>query len=63
MEDLLTAAQVGKKLSIKTRTIYEWVRCGLIPHVKLGRLVRFRQDEVEKWLDGLKNGGKDGDQG
>ena len=54
-EPLLTAAQLAPKLAVKTSTLYEWVRMGYIPCIRLGTgkkkpLVRFSQFRVQEWL-------------
>jgi len=38
-------------LSVKQKTIYDWIHKGYIPFVKLGRLVRFDENEIKKWLE------------
>ncbi|MCP4685728.1 MAG: helix-turn-helix domain-containing protein [bacterium] len=32
-------------------TIYQWTHQGYIPHVKLGKLVRFREKKVLEWIE------------
>lgn len=51
MEKLLTAKQVSDLLEVHISTVYEWVSRGLIPCVKLGRLLRFKKQEVFRWVD------------
>lgn len=50
MEKLLTIDELAKVLSVKKSTIYQWVHLGLIPHIKVGRLLRFKEENIEKWL-------------
>jgi len=50
MEKLLTIDELAKVLSVKKSTIYQWVHMGLIPHIKVGRLLRFREEDIQKWL-------------
>lgn len=50
MKSLLTTDQLAQHLNIKESTIYNWTHIGYIPHIKLGRLVRFDMDRVAKWL-------------
>jgi len=50
MDKLLTIDELAEVLSAKKSTIYQWVHLGLIPHVKVGRLLRFREEDIEKWL-------------
>ena len=58
MNRLLTPDEIAEKLGVKTSTIYQWTHQGYIPHVKLGRFVRFRETEVQGWLDKRVNVGK-----
>ncbi len=51
MEKLLTAKQVSELLEVKISTIYDWVYRDLIPYVKLGRLIRFKKQELFRWVD------------
>jgi excisionase family DNA binding protein len=46
MVSLMTASDVAQCLQVKPRTIYEWAERGMIPCVKLGRLIRFRPEDV-----------------
>ena len=50
MEPLLNSAEVAEWLNVAESTIRKWVHYGFIPHVKLGRAVRFIREDVEKWL-------------
>jgi len=47
---LLTVPQLAEQLQIKAATLYTWAEQGSIPHLKLGRLLRFDPDEIEAWL-------------
>ncbi len=51
MERLMTAKQVSELIEVKPSTIYQWVHLGLIPHVKLGKCVRFKKAELFRWID------------
>jgi excisionase family DNA binding protein len=50
MEKLLDTPGLADWLCIKPSTIRKWVHYGYIPHVKLGRCVRFVKEDIEKWL-------------
>lgn len=41
-------------LSVKPKTIYDWISENKIPHFKLGKLVRFDEHEILKWLKNKK---------
>lgn len=47
---LVDISEFSEKLNIKKKTIYDWVHKGLIPYIKLGRLVRFDPDDIDRWL-------------
>ncbi len=53
-EKLLTPAQVAERLQITERTVYEWIRGGKVTALKLGRLWRIRQDDLEAFLEGAR---------
>lgn len=53
MTKLLTPQQVADQLGVKLATIYCWTHLRKIPHVKLGRLLRFRESEIEQWISSL----------
>ena len=52
---LLTISEVAAYLSIKEKTIYAKVEAGEIPHYRIGRLVRFRLDEIDAWLEDCRS--------
>lgn len=58
MEPLLTPDQIAAKLGIKLSTVYQWTHQGFIPHIKLGKLVRFREPDIVKWLEGRAHAGR-----
>ena len=53
-EKLLTPTQVAERLQITERTVYEWIRGGKLTALKLGRLWRIRQDDLEAFLEGAR---------
>ena len=57
MEKLvLEIKDVSEMLGVSVSTLYKWVSEKKIPCHKVGSLVKFRQSEIEKWLDGNKIG-------
>ena len=48
---LLTVQEVSQLLHIKAATLYAWAAQGKIPSLKLHGLLRFRQDEIDQWLE------------
>jgi predicted DNA-binding transcriptional regulator AlpA len=62
VERLLTAAQLGEKLGMSTRWVLTEFEEGRLPGFKMndtprGRL-RFRESEVERWLESRRRGPK-----
>jgi excisionase family DNA binding protein len=47
---LIDIQTLSTLLSIKPKTIYDWVHKNQIPYVKIGRLVRFDENEIKRWL-------------
>jgi len=52
---LLTIEELSAYLGIKVKTLYGKVESGDIPHYRIGRLIRFRLDEINAWLEGCRN--------
>lgn len=51
MTTLLTAADVATVLSVSARTVQRLAAARLLPRVKVGRSVRFRESDVEHYID------------
>ncbi|NBV24187.1 MAG: DNA-binding protein [Proteobacteria bacterium] len=47
---LLTKAQLAPRLQIKPRTLDAWMAAGLVPYLKIGRVVRFDWPAVQARL-------------
>lgn len=57
MSTLLTIQQLSDYLSIKRSTLYAWVEQGFIPHYKMNRLIRFKKEEIDAWLEKMEKRG------
>ena len=51
MKRLLTFNETRELLGIKPSTLYAWVNMRKIRHIKLGRLLKFRQDDIEEFIE------------
>lgn len=51
VNNLLDKPQLGELLHVSVKTLDKWVCDREIPFVKVGRLVRFRPEEIDAWLD------------
>jgi excisionase family DNA binding protein len=56
-ERLVDAAELAQTLGVPKSWVLAEARADRIPHLRLGRYVRFRESSVLEWLDGLENGG------
>jgi excisionase family DNA binding protein len=54
---LLTVDEVAAMIGMGRDWVYAEARAGRIPHVKLGRYVKFRAEAVEAWLREIERGG------
>lgn len=54
-ERLLTAGEVAALLQVTRSWVYEQTRRNRMPHVRLGRYVRYRRSAVEAWIAGLES--------
>jgi len=54
MMKLLTPEELGQILHVKVSTIYQWTHMGLIPFLKIGKLIRFKEDDIKEWISKKK---------
>jgi excisionase family DNA binding protein len=57
---LLNVREVADFLRVNATTVYTWARQGQLPAIKVGRSWRFRQSDLEMWLDKNRQGGQTG---
>ena len=59
MEDRwLSVDEIAAYLGIKRDTVYRWISKRNMPGHKIGRLWKFRKEEVDVWM---RSGGSQGD--
>jgi excisionase family DNA binding protein len=61
-EALMDIKQVAAYLQINEATAYNWAQSGKLPGIKIGRIWRFRPEDIEAWLDQNMSGAKPGEQ-
>ena len=54
---LLTPQQAAEALAISPRKLWGMTASGEIPHIRLGRCVRYPVDDLQRWIDDQKKGG------
>lgn len=50
----VSAKKISEIFGIDEKTFYSWARNRKIPSYKVGRLVRFKEEEVRAWIEGCK---------
>lgn len=51
IEKLLSPDQVCEILGIKKSTLYYWTANEMIPFLKIWGVLRFRRNDIKKWLE------------
>lgn len=59
-EQLLTDLEACEYLRIRNRQLYAWRMQGLIPFIRIGRAIRYRQRDLDAALDALTLGATSG---
>lgn len=50
----LTVPELAKYLKVSKETVYRWLESKTVPCYRLGKLWRFKRDEIDQWV--IKNG-------
>lgn len=50
MERLHDVPEVAAILRVRPSTIYTWTRHGQLPHIRVGRLIRFTSEQITEFL-------------
>ena len=50
-EPLLNADEAAQLLHVPRSTLYEWVRSRQLPHMRVGRSLRFTRVHLARWVD------------
>lgn len=53
---LLTAKQAAELLNVPASWLYQEARANRIPHIRLGRYVRFEEDQLRAWWQARRKG-------
>jgi excisionase family DNA binding protein len=60
-KSLWSVDEVRQYLNIKKSTVYALAQSGSIPFYRLGRLIRFKPDDVQAWVEGRRSDNVDED--
>jgi len=50
-ERLLSVGEICKYFGISRDTVYKWIETKGLPAYRLGRLWKFKQKDVDEWLE------------
>ena len=54
---LLTPQQAAETLAISPRKLWAMTASGEIPHLRIGRSVRYPAADLQRWIESKKTGG------
>lgn len=52
---LLTTKQVASKLGVHYKLVLRWVRNLGLPSYRFGKEFRYREDEIDQWIEKFKH--------
>ena len=57
-EPLMTRPEVARYMSVSERTIWALTTSGALKHIRIGRAVRYRRADVDRFLERHTRGGR-----
>jgi excisionase family DNA binding protein len=57
LKEFLTIGELSEYLNLKRSNLYTMVENGELPHYRIGRLIRFKKDEVNQWMEAHRREG------
>lgn len=48
---LMTVQELSAYLRVTQSTIYHWTHENFVPHFKVGDTIKFKESEIDKWLE------------
>jgi len=58
MTKMLTPSEIAERLNIHPNTVRDYLKAGILPAVKLGRVWRVEEEDLNNWLEKRKTGVK-----
>ena len=52
--EYLKIEDISAHLSMSIKTLYAMVESGSIPHYRIGRLIRFKKEDIDLWMEAKK---------
>jgi nitrogen PTS system EIIA component len=57
-DEYMKMPEVAEMLKMSTSKVYDYAKRGIIPSVRIGRSVRTKRSDLEKWLEERKEDGQ-----
>lgn len=57
-QPLLTPQQTARLLSISPRKLWSLTHEGRLPHLRIGRCIRYSREDLQRWLANERRGGE-----
>lgn len=57
-DNILTLKQVGDRLQVSESWLYRKVKAGILPHIKIGGVIRVAERDLDNWIKGHTIAGK-----
>lgn len=48
---LMNVEQVAERLGVNAKRIYYYCERGFLPHIRIGRQIKFSSDQIDHWLE------------
>ncbi|MCK5125564.1 MAG: helix-turn-helix domain-containing protein [candidate division Zixibacteria bacterium] len=55
IDSLWTISDVATFCQVKESVVRYWINNSNLPYIKLGKFIRFQQEDVRTWVDGRKS--------
>ncbi len=49
-ETWLKAKQVAEKIGVSSSWVLRKAKAGIVPHIRIGGVIRFSENEIENWM-------------
>lgn len=59
ISDIMTIRDVADYLRLSEATIYQMARAGRIPALRMGRIWRFKKENIDHWIENATEKSKD----
>ena len=56
MAKMLTPGQIAERLNLHPNTVREYLKAGVIPGIKLGRVWRIEEEDLKQFIRARKRG-------